>query len=437
MKKAYFEIPKDTIKKSPKGSAPKLVDHLIQQFHDAIEIKISFFLYNNPFIHAALEKLTEQGCRVVVYTIPLEGYDKTRKKITFSRGNTEWISKYDYALKIRQRITEEKSSIELRYFPHTNIWYEQKTSRGSDSYALHNKSILIKYRDGSYRCVSSSSNFALGDPPHSENMYISDEKEDVSMFLTYFNLLHKNSYSLNEYTKFSQKNFDFEHITVPINMKGTFHTCYFTAPYIKYGGVGSNHYVQSKIIDFIKNAREKLYFCFQHISDIDSFDKEADSIIEIIGLVAKHNPKLDIKLMKQTRASDQKQGGRTKKSEDYLKKFNQIQQRALYPVVHDKFIIADQNLLVTTANLTSTQFAWAENYLMKYKEKEEEYDIINTFSDINSFHFIYNDRIVNEYLEHFNLLWDDANSVGINTLAINTWYFDEDIWVEKNKPFNY
>ncbi|MGD7023054.1 phospholipase D-like domain-containing protein [Rossellomorea vietnamensis] len=412
MDTAYFEIPTDTKKKSPRGSSPILVDNLIEQFKGATEIKISFFLYNNPYIHSKLEKMADEyGCRILIYTIPLDGYDKRKKAITLSNGKTSMISKYDYALKIKDRI---KHPIELRYVPHTNVWYEQKTSRGADSYALHNKSILIKYGDNSYKCISTSSNFALGDPPHSENVYITDNKADINMFNTYFELLHNHSFSLEEYQEFRLQKYDFEYITQPTNIQDTFNTCYFTAPFIKYNGTGSNHYVQDKIIDFIKNPKERLYFCFQHISDINSFDRKAKNIVESIGEIAKSKSNVDIKLLKQTRANNQKQGSRTTQAENYLKQFNNIKQMALFPIVHDKFIIVDNNLLVTTANLTSTQFAWAENYNMKYyiSEEDKRYIIPNTFSDINSFHFVYdNQLLVNDYLNHFNNLWNISHTV--------------------------
>ncbi|WP_102273414.1 hypothetical protein [Cytobacillus massiliigabonensis] len=402
---AFFEIPIDVKTKSTKGSSPKLLDKLIEQLQGAAEIKISFFLYNNPYLHKAIELLAVKGCHIIIYTIPLSGYDRRKKEITLPNGKKGHYSKYEYAEKIVQRVMNSKLPIELRYIPHTNVWYVQKTSRGLDSYALHSKSILIKNGDGSYKCISTSSNMALGDPPHSENLFITDRKKDIHMFHTYFDLLHKQSLSLKEYGEFCQQSYDFQYVTKPSDIQDEYGTCYFTAPFIKYNGAGSNHYVQNKIIEFMKTARQRLYFCFQHISDINSFDKQAQNIVSELGEIAGSNPSLDIKVIKQTRSNHQKQGDRTAKAEQFLKCFRNIEQKVLFPIIHDKFMIADNNLLVTTANLTSTQFAWAEDYEMRYQVGQEKYSILNTFSDINSFHFTHEHPVVNDYLSHFSQLW--------------------------------
>jgi len=68
--------------------------------------------------------------------------------------------------------------------------------------------------------------------------------------------------------------------------------------------------------------------------------------------------------------------------------------------------------MVCTANLTSTQFAWAEGKEMEYcvtkNEIERNYKAESTFSEINSFHFIDDKAVAENYFNHFNALWSKA-----------------------------
>ena len=181
--------------------------------------------------------------------------------------------------------------------------------------------------------------------------------------------------------------------------------------FIKYNNIGSNHYVQDKIIDYILKAKERIFICGQHIGDIHSFDKNSKSIVEAITTKASV-PSIEIKVLKQTLSSHQKQGKRNVEAETLMKKFHTISQRYNHPLIHDKFIIIDDLLIVTTANFTSTQYAWAEKYPMKYISNNlREEIILNTFSEINSFHFIEDLNTINQYVEHFNNLWRISNDI--------------------------
>ncbi|WP_378210812.1 phospholipase D-like domain-containing protein [Anoxybacteroides rupiense] len=411
--RAYFEIPQ-TNKKHFKGSAPNLLMNLVEEIRGAVEIKLSFFLYNNPYLHSKLEELANLGCKITIFSIPLNGYDL--KRVLIFKNNYRdsfWSSKKEYAEKIYKRIEAGIPNFELKIFPHTYIWVRQKFSRGKELYSLHNKSILAKFPDGRTKCISSSCNFAFGDPKHSENyLLVGDDRNTVLMFETYFQLLEQHSLSQEEYGAFSDRSYDFEYIVEPTNLQDRFHTCYFTAPFIKYENMGSNHYVQKKIIDFIKTAKQRIYTCSQHFSDYESFDPCAQSIIKAISEVATEK-QIELKILKQTRQRHQKQGARTTSAEKLFKQIRNAEQRYLSPIIHDKFIVVDNKILITTANFTSTQFAWAEDHNMAYfvVSENKNYIIQNTFSEINSFHFVEDIDLVNGYVSHFNNLWRMANVI--------------------------
>lgn len=411
--RACFEIPQ-TDKKHFKGSAPNLLMELVEELRGAVEIKLSLFLYNNPYLHSKLEDFANHGCKITVYSIPLNGYDP--KRVLIFKNNYQdsfWSSKKEYAQKIYSRIEAGIPNFELRIFPHTYIWVRQKFSRGNELYSLHNKSMLARFPDGTTKCISSSCNFAFGDPQHSENyLVVENDRNTTLMFETYFQLLEQHSLSQDEYRGFSAKCYDIEYIVNSINLKDEFFSCYFTAPFIKYENVGSNHYVQKKIIDFIRTAEQRIYTCSQHFSDYESFDPCAKSIVRAIIDTATER-QLELKVLKQTRQQHQKQGARTTSAESILGQIKNAEQRFLSPIIHDKFIIVDNKILITTANFTSTQFAWAEGHQMAYfvVPENKNYIIQNTFSEVNSFHFVEDIDLVNCYLLHFNKLWHMANKI--------------------------
>lgn len=76
----FFDIPNSSLK-NVRGSSKYLLNVLLNELQDAYEIHISFFLYNNPFLHKHLEELSRKGCKINIYSIPLSGYDTKKKKL--------------------------------------------------------------------------------------------------------------------------------------------------------------------------------------------------------------------------------------------------------------------------------------------------------------------------------------------------------------------
>jgi len=354
--------------------------------------------------------MAEKGCEINIYSIPQNGYDKRKKdlyKSNYSINDRTLKSKLQYAEKVYSRI-DLHDNINLKIFPHTYVWNQQEFSRGSHLYTLHNKSILAEF-DDSVKCISSSCNFALGDPPHSDNFIVIEGKSNTEkMFRDYFSILDQVSFSYKSYLKYIETHYDFEYVVKPVNLEDIYITDYFTAPFIKYNGIGSNRYIQQKIIDFIQTAKKRIYLCSQHLSDISPFDNKADSIIEKLKEI---NTDVEIKVLKQTRPHHQAQGWRTKKTEEIFKGCPNILQRSWYPIIHDKFIIVDEKLLVTTGNFTPTQFAWQENRKMRYEMNNKIHSIVNTFSEVNSYHFFEDSEVLNKYLIHFDSLWEKGEII--------------------------
>lgn len=413
--RAYFDVPMDTVTKDMRGSSPYLLQKLIEEIENAVEIKLSFFLYNNPFLHERLEHLSEQGCSVHIYSIPLNGYTKQSVQIHNPIKNRRFTSsKYIYADKIYKRIEDKLfPNIKISLFPHTYVWYKQLFSRGKEAYSLHNKSLLVEMKDGSTKCITLSSNLAFADPPHSDNLLVvENEYYATNMFRAYFDMLDRHSLSLADYKEFSHSKYDFEYQVKPTDLDpDNYQECYYSAPFITYNRQGSNHFVQDKIIDFMNSAKQRIYVCSQHFMDIDPYDKAAKSVLTSLGELGHLNPSMGIRVLKQTRANNQAQGKRTHLAEKYLKQIKTAEQRYLSPTVHDKFIIVDNKIVVMTANITPTQFAWSYPYEMKYEVNGQIHTVENCFSEINCFHFIDDVELTETYVNHFQTLWDISNKI--------------------------
>ncbi|WP_310877819.1 phospholipase D family protein [Priestia megaterium] len=387
-----------------------MLKKLTEELEGAKKISISFFLYNNPYLHTFIEEMAKNGCEINIYTIPLNGYDVQKKRLyksNYADKDAVETSKLEYAQKVYDKILSSSFNINLNIFPYTYIWKEQRFSRGSDLYSLHNKSILAEFSDG-WKCITSSCNFALGDPPHSDSFLVingDSNNNAVRIFKEYFSILDQISLSYSDYCKYSENYYDFDYSVSVVNLKDTFITDYFTAPFIKYDGVGSNRYVHNKILEMIKSAQERIYICSQHFGDILPFNPRDGSIVEALKKVEK---KVDIKVLKQTRPWHQASPMRTDKTEKELRIHSNISQKVWHPIVHDKFIIVDNKVLVTTGNFMPTQFAWSDNRTMKYIVGGEQYERVRVFSEVNSYHFLEDAHITENYEKHFNHLWEKS-----------------------------
>ena len=85
-------------------------------------------------------------------------------------------------------------------------------------------------------------------------------------------------------------------------------------------------------------------------------------------------------------------------------------------LVHDKFLIVDNSLIVTTANYTSTQFAFGKRKMEMTFGKGDKQVKEDYFSEVNGFLILPNcdSNALQVYEKHFEMLWDEGNDVSIN-----------------------
>jgi len=190
---------------------------------------------------------------------------------------------------------------------------------------------------------------------------------------------------------------------------------FFTAPFYKIDGVGSNHYASNRIIELIMQAENKILLCAQHVHDLQSFDPNAKTIFSALERKKKENPDIIIKLLKQVGHASLSDKRRAALAESFFAYKLNAPMR-MNRLVHDKFIIIDDTLAcISSSNFTPTQFAWSEEWQMKFKVGEEEHRKVDAFPEVNAFMIFDGEKeLISDYERHFNELWNMGEDIKIN-----------------------
>ncbi|MDD4980783.1 MAG: hypothetical protein PHC54_05930 [Candidatus Omnitrophica bacterium] len=386
---------------------------LFKELRGAKEIHIAAYLFNNPAYFSFLEQLASLGCKIKITSLPLSGYNNKKVSVNGRRGK---VSPRHIAKQIYNKISSTRN-MSLYIFPHLYAWYGALYADGGASFSFHVKAILASYKNDRTKCILSSGNFMFGDPQHSENLIVLESMPKVeAAFRDFFKDLEKYSVPYNIFLKefnTSRKEFLFSCAGREIHKNKVFNNCLFTAPFYYYDEDGSNHYVLKRIINLIKKAKTRIWVCAQHFHDLSSFDPNASSVINAIYTKFCSSPAIEFRFLKQvphTSLADKRRAAIAETIFQYVmhagQKYNNL--------AHDKFMIIDNTLLISTANYTSTQFAFGLRKMEMGKGKGKIVKNDN-FSEVNCFVIFPNcpRHILNQYIEHFNYLWDNGEEIKI------------------------
>jgi hypothetical protein len=353
------------------------------------EVHLALYLFNNVHLYKELFRLAVKGAKIVIVSLPLTGYDK--RKIKDAERVYESVLKDD--------------SLSLLIFPHMYVWYGAEYAGGGAAYSFHVKAGIIRYKDGTARVFLTSGNLAPGDPTHSETaIFIEAEAQSpyIEPFTAFFDHLEKVSKPYKDYSEQVhgldsnlQQVFDFTFVggLYEINYSASqASSAFFTAPFVKIEGIGSNHYARLRIVSAIKSARERVLLCAQHIHDLSPFNGfTGDTIIKALITAKKDNPEINAKVLKQVSSAGLADKRRAAFVEAHLDYAGILQREN--KLVHDKFVIADDTIIITTSNFTATQFGWGERQ-MEFKTGIADYDAVQkTVSSALSFFGIPSNRV--------------------------------------------
>lgn len=423
------------------GSNSEIYNDIASELEDGIgeieEVHLALYLFNNILLYEKLVKVADQGARVIVTSLPLTGYDQ--RKIREAEHVYLQVS--------------EDGKIELKIFPHMYFWFGARYAGDGASYSFHIKAGLIKYFDGTSKVFITSGNLAPGDPTHSETAVFIEAPDDALIIENYSLFFYEierraiDSVIYHEATanlpRELKKVFDFSFIggTEKINLsKENTRDAFFTAPFIKVEGVGSNHYSRKRLVELVLSSKERLLVCAQHSHDLAPFNGYMDkTLINSIIELNKSQPRIDIRILKQVTSSGLAEKRRAAFVESHL--YHAGVQQKHNRLVHDKFIVSDEKVTVGTGNLTATQFGWGNREMKlktsmgKLNEVEGVIDLANSlfknrggsvwtymtrprtgspkvevrrkdmFSEVNAFIFIEDPDIANQLSKYYDMLW--------------------------------
>lgn len=415
-----------------------ILNEIKQEEEKIKEVHLALYLFNNLHLLNELIKLKNKGVEVVIISLPLTGYD--RRKIKAAR------EVYDAVL---------KSGLELLLFPHMYVWYGAEYAGGGASYSFHVKSGFIKYKDGSAKAFLTSGNLAPGDPTHSETaLFIEDENSRspyIEPFELFFKEVEQRSKRYKDYKNqvdgFAddlQQVFDFAFVGGSNLISYTANEAryaFFTAPFISIDGIGSNHYARLRIVRAIKSAKSRVLLCAQHVHDISPFNGfEGETVIKALIEAKANNTDMDVRVLKQVSSAGLADKRRAAFVECHLEHAG-VKQRE-NKLVHDKFVVADDIVIVSTSNFTATQFGWGErrmefktginNFaivekvvakanvffgntpksvecrLVKKRKGKPEVKVVktDTFSEVNCFVELRDSKLADNLEKYFNSLWN-------------------------------
>ncbi|WP_045490515.1 hypothetical protein [Vibrio harveyi] len=407
------------------GGSPKFTDFICdfidQQKEQLEEINLALYLCNNKLmLESMIGSVLKAGITLNIFSIPLEGYDKTpaqsptfapklSKNKALQSKQKKPFSKKDIAQYLYGRFAKsENPKINLYICDHMYIRskYVKPFSRGRMPYSLHIKHLFIKFKSGSSHSMVTSSNMAVRDLiKHELLVHTENSEHDHQRCQEFFDHLKINSENIKHYEKkrgYSYQEKAQERLSSPSWDQGI----YFTAHFLN----ESNTIVQDKIYTLIRNARKRVILCAQHINDQNLIPNHPDVELRVISQTytdehkikksGKHYVCINQQLVETRMPSN---------TTNFLQMVNFLKQRpntAYYfnTSLHAKFIVVDDTIIISTGNLTETQFIYryvASMNLVNMPDTTYE----GTHSEVNAYYLSRNNpKLADELVTYFEVL---------------------------------
>lgn len=389
---AFFDRPENYSNKfdfHELGGSPQLLKNFIATIekhkNDIEEINLCWYLFNNKHLHNYLKKLSLQGIKVNVVTIPLEGYDhRNPKQLTLADSRektTKSYTKYDLAKEIFKEAyrSNDFPNYRIFFFPHLYVRSPRvkKFSRGNLPYSLHLKAAYIRKKNGKgFLLCLSSSNLAVRDLVKYESMLmIEDEPQYEQNAQSFFKHLIDNSFCIKNYHSRFNTNRNAYDFLPSFNNENSF----FTAPFY----FDSANKLEKTLVQILLNAQKKIVVCAQHLAAFDytfnaTYHSQKNSNERrqgILGMVIqKAKEGIEVQCLSQTFAPPNdhqtqfqnkrfRRPANTRNFQAFYLALSSCGGRVQYFVnenLHSKFIIVDDLLIYCTYNFTPTQFTFLD-----------------------------------------------------------------------------
>lgn len=395
----------------------KIIDWLDSNKDRIVSVNIALYLFNNKVLYTKLKEMADAGCNVVIYSIPLEGYDDTKPINIINYDNGIVIgrkTKYELAEEIyRDVLTGGHANLNFRVVPHMYLRSSRVKpfSRGNMPYSLHCKSLCIECNDNIFYAGITSSNLAVRDAGKIELSIFKEltQSERVSVF-DFYEGLNENSISLFDFDESE----DYSHYNITMRERPLESGFMFTAPFYN----NSSFRFEEIITSMIRNANRRIVVCAQHICSYNyTFDglfssNREDIIIRRDGFltdVLKGAERgVETQFLSQTYVDENgdSHGCRKPQNIGAFKSFilSARVSGCNYYVnsnVHSKFIIIDDIVLITTCNFTPTQFIYLPNVNIDTFDNIPSYSYSGIHCEFGAYSIIRNQEFADLIMEQF------------------------------------
>lgn len=413
------------------GCSPLLLSSIRDWLHSNCDklqsVDIALYIFNNDQLYQVLKEIALKGVNVTIFSIPLDGYDRSFPKPIYSSANNRNLgkySKYDLAQKLYSQIESDNiSSLHLRIFDHVYLRSPnvKPFSRGNMPYSLHCKTCLITMKTGEIYAGLTSSNLAVRDTNKHELSLLVKLDNDIEQSSTkdFFACLLRNSYEYNSEIKTINPFDPNRHppqliFGVPPKFQDNIGSgiIKYTAPFYK----DSAFQFDKDIRAMVNRAKSRIIVCAQHVCAYNYTYNRAyadppgqngwekcDGFLTDVLKKAKSGVKTTFLSQTYVDRTSNSHFRKPVNTAAFLRFSDDARKcRCKYyanPLIHAKFIVADDTVLVTTANFTPSQFIYLPNvHIPKFENMNGSYD--GVFCEIGAYCIFKNKRIADWLVAH-------------------------------------
>ncbi len=410
------------------GCSPQIlqntIDWLKRNKQNLASFDLAMYLFNNNAFLDALVDIANTGCRVTVYSIPLEGYDKKDPKKIYGFQNHDFIgeyTKFEMGCKVYNKIRMLNiPNFVFRIVPHMYVRSPRFNpfSRGKLPYSLHCKTFFATLNNGENYAGITSSNLAVRDEEKLElASIIALDGNDAASAADFFEGLRENSFAIRDFDESA----DYSHFQVHMRPQPAGGSLKYTAPFYRDSSIA----FETSIRNAIEAAEERVIICAQHVSAYNySYERSFRDPQARVGYVRepgflsaaieKAENGVGVFFLSQTYVDAfGDHGCRKPENTRAFVAFaeaarNSGCQYKTNEHLHAKFVVADNTAIISTSNFTPTEFIYLPYVDIPAFERIPNYSYSGIHCEFGAYYVSRDADLVQRLVEYARILWRNS-----------------------------
>ncbi len=400
-----------------------LLSYLQQEEDNLTELYLCTPIYNNTFLHHALQKLAQRGVKVQITTRPIDSYANTPPKwivdladqqAAFDTAKTPYQIAREIFADLYKKPTE---NLRLQIFPHLAIRNVEGNpfAAGQQPYSLEVTAMLCLFRQGG-SVLFSSSDLHVGSAVREGHLLL--EENDWKLLQNtrrFFEELSRHAIEVQDFD-FKSNYGDFEVPTLRLEQKLP---VFFLAPFYH----DSPSQAEAELIQRIRAAEQRVYVqspitnCYEYEVDGHFHTRLEDELIEHFGFFRPVLERASIKVDVRFLTSSYPNGGKDITPVEDEKAFTEFvriskatpsNQLATLPYLGSSFLILDDQLILSSSPFRPDVFVFLDQVRIQGFTEAETEGYNGIFSTTSFFWLVEEPEIVAAYRQHFEYQWERA-----------------------------